>query len=138
MADKFGWEKAARKDAARKGRPASSGRPVKAKPSKGHRKPGSTTFPFGKYKSHQLEAIPKEYLWWVLYNIQGLDVELVQDIIELVGNGLGYARQRGWAAKPLPPPEKKQPPRISEKEWGWGTGVPFDGPYVGEDDADSG
>lgn len=117
MSDKFGWEKAARKDASKRGMRDDRIRTKKnEKANRG--KPGGTVFPFGKHNGQPLKHIPKSYLWWVLYHCQGLDTELIRDIIKVAGNGLKYARERGWATPAINPPDNEQPPRPSEKVLG--------------------
>lgn len=127
MADKFGWEKEAGKEAAKRGRPEYRP-PSRSKNNRQQQrlssKPGSVVFPFGKHKGQLLKLIPKEYLWWVLYHCHKIDSELVQAIIRVAGNGLKYARERGWAVAAIPPPD--QPPPASpgkEREWNWGREV---------------
>lgn len=133
MSDKFGWQKLARKEAAKRGR----ARPAKRHKQRvvggkkplgvsGQRKPGDTTLTFGKHKGQAIKRVPKEYLWWCLYHVQGLEPGLARDIVKVVGNGKRYASQRGWVMKPLTPP--KQPPKQPGcQQWFWGRGSEYAG-----------
>lgn len=136
MADKFGWQKLAKRDATKRG----LSKPPKkasnyllpteksrmARKTKGSIKPGRVVIGFGKYEGRQLRSIPKEYLWWCLYHVQGLEPGLARDIVKVVGNGKKYASQRGWVMKPLTPP--KQPPKQPGcQQWFWGRGSEYAG-----------
>lgn len=74
MADKFGWQKANRRDAAR--RPGGSHH-VKAKPL-------PATMPFGKYRGRSLSEIPTDYLEWVIRevpNLRGLTRMAIEGVL---------------------------------------------------------
>jgi hypothetical protein len=68
MSDKFGWQKLARKEAAKRGRKKTARRKKPAKRQRPERPTG--TMPFGKYRGQAIASIPADYLEWALRTLK--------------------------------------------------------------------
>jgi hypothetical protein len=68
MSDKFGWQKLARKEAAKRGRKKTARRKKPPKRQRPERPTG--TMPFGKYRGQAIASIPADYLEWALRTLK--------------------------------------------------------------------